>query len=291
MRCPLPDPLRGRRTARPRTPNTGLGVPRAAGLEVAAEPLELVGDLVQPDLQIHPLLGAEVVRARAVSRAIPPNRSRNASSRSAPDGEPRGHVVAAEALQQVAAGEQGRMQIEARDAPARALADVAVEGDQEGGPAVSLDHARGDDADHAGMPALAREHEAGIALQVGGLLDLLQRLVEHALVERLPLDVEPLEPLRQRGGLRRVVAEQEPEPVGGVADPSRRVEPGPEDEAEMAGADLLAGEAARPRPARGRPASGCRDRSLSPCLTRIRFSPRSGTTSATVASATRSSRW
>ena len=49
-----------------------------------------------------------------------------------------------------------------------------------------------------GMPAVAREHEAGVALGIAGLLDLRQRLVEDPLVERLPLDVEPLEPAGQR---------------------------------------------------------------------------------------------
>ena len=48
----------------------------------------------------------------------------------------------------------------------------------------------------------------------------------------------------QRGGLLQVVAEQEPEPVRRVADAPRRVEPGAEDEAEVAGADLFACEAA-----------------------------------------------
>ena len=185
---------------------------------------------------------------------------------------------------------RARVEIEAGDAPARSLADVAVEGDQEGRPAVALHHPRGDDADHAGMPAIAREHEAGIALRVGGPLDLLQRLVEDALVQRLPLDVEPLQPPRQRGGLRRVVAEQQPEPVGGVSDPAGGVEPGTENEAEVAGADLLAGEPGRldQRAHAGQRLSAS---SLRPCFTRIRFSPWSGTTSATVASATRSSRW
>ena len=52
--------------AHPRTPNTGLGVALAAGLEVAAEPLELVGDFVQADLQIHPLLGTEILGAECL---------------------------------------------------------------------------------------------------------------------------------------------------------------------------------------------------------------------------------
>ena len=95
--------------------------------------------------------------------------------------------MAAEALQQVAAGEQRVVQVEAGDAPARALADVAVEGDQERRPAVALHHPGGDDADHAGMPAFAASTKPASRSQVGRLLDLAERLVEDPLVERLPL--------------------------------------------------------------------------------------------------------
>ena len=88
----------------------------------------------------------------------------------------------------------------------RSLPDVAVEGDQERGPAVALDHAGGDDADHARVPAVAAEHEARVALEVGRLLDLLQRLVQDSLVQCLALGVEPVELGCQRGRLGRVVA-------------------------------------------------------------------------------------
>ena len=81
----------------------------------------------------------------------------------------------------------------------------------------------------------------------------LERLVEDPLVERLPLDVERLEPPGQPRRLVRIVGEQQPEPVGGVADPAGGVEPGAEDEAEMTGAELLARRARSPRPAPGRP--------------------------------------
>ena len=69
------------------------------------------------------------------------------------------------------------------------------------GPAVALDHPRRHDADDARMPALAGEHEAGVALGIAALLHLRERLVEDALVERLALDVEPLEPPGQLGRL------------------------------------------------------------------------------------------
>ena len=36
--------------------------------------------------------------------------------------------------------------------------------------------------DDAGMPAVARQHEAGVALRIAGALHLLQRLLQHPLV-------------------------------------------------------------------------------------------------------------
>ena len=181
----------------PRTPNTGLAFPAPHGSRWRAMRSRLVRRLGELELEIHPLLRAEIVRAErlagdaaeALAELLEPL---------APDGEPRGHLVAAVALEQVAAGVQRGVQIEPRDAPARAFADVAVERDQERRPAVALDHARRDDPDHPGVPTVAREHEARIALRIARLLDLRQRLVEHPLVERLPLDVEPLEPAGQR---------------------------------------------------------------------------------------------
>ena len=220
-------------------------VPRAARLEVAAQPLQVSGGLGETDLQIDALLGTEIVGPQHLARdggeplaeLLQPV---------APDGEPRGHVMTAVSLEQIATREQSRVQVESRDAAARALADVAVERDEERGASVSLHHSRRDDADNAGMPAVAHQNEPGIVVEIGLLLQLRQRLVEHALIEGLSFDVEPVEPSGQLMGLGLIVGEQKPESVGGVADPSRRVEPWPEDEAAVAGTKLSRGQAPGP---------------------------------------------
>ena len=187
------------------------------------EPLELRGHLLQAHLEIDPLLRAEILGRQQLA-SQPSEAPAELLQLVAPNGEPRGHVVAAVALEQVAAGQQGAVQVEPRDAPPGALPDVAVERDEEGGSAVPLDHAGGHDPHHAGMPALTRQHECRVVGTRGGL-DLGQRLVEDPLIQRLALDVEPLQTLSQAGRLRRIVGEEKPKTVGGVADPSRRVEP------------------------------------------------------------------
>ena len=128
-----------------------------------------------------------------------------------------------------------------------ALADVTVERDQE--------RRAGRSAPPPARPRCRRRRDAsplrastnaGVALRVGIALHLLDRLVEDALVERLPLDVEPLELARQPIGLALIVGEQEPKAVARVADPAGGVEPRPQDEAHLPGPDLPAFESAHP---------------------------------------------
>ena len=76
------------------------------------------------------------------------------------DREAGGGAVAAVAQQLVGAGLEAGEQVEAGDRAARARALVAVERDQHGRAVVALGDARGDDADHARVPALAGEHVA-----------------------------------------------------------------------------------------------------------------------------------
>ncbi len=141
-------------------------VPRAARLEVPAQALEVSGGLGETDLQIDALLGTEIVGPQHLARdgAEP---LAELLEPVAPDREPRGHVMTAVSLEQIATREQRRVQIESRDAAARALADVAVERDEERGTPVSLDHSRRDDADNARMPAVAHQNEPGIVLEIG----------------------------------------------------------------------------------------------------------------------------
>ena len=208
---------------------------------MAAQPLELPGGFGEAQLEVHPLLGAQVIRtehlARDAAEALP-----ELVEPLAPDGESRGHLVPAVALEQITAGEQRRVEVESRDAPAGSLADVAVEGNQERRPAIPLDHPGGHDAHHAGMPAVAREHEGRVALGVACLLDLGNRLLENPVVERLPLHIHPLQPAGQLERLGGVVAQQQAKAVGRVADPAGRVESRAQHVPQVTRANLPPGE-------------------------------------------------
>jgi hypothetical protein len=72
---------------------------------VAAEPLQVIGDFPERQLEVHALLGTERgrIEARARHRAEPlPELVQPV----APDGETRGHPVPAEAIQQIGAFDQ-----------------------------------------------------------------------------------------------------------------------------------------------------------------------------------------
>jgi hypothetical protein len=120
------------------------------------------------------------------------------------------------------------------------LPPVAVEGDEHAGPAVALDHARGDDPDHPGVPPLAGENERG---RLGGLGARGLGREQDPLLGPATLAVEEVE---LSGHLARpplVPAEQELERAVGAAEPARGVEPRREAEADGAGVEARGVEA------------------------------------------------
>src|SRR5205823_5126943 len=116
---------------------------------------------------------------------------------------------------------------------ARALPIAVGAGDQDDRPAVAFYEARGDDPDHALVPALARDDiGAPCATGLRPLLDRLDRLAQDPLLDRLPVAVQLLE---LGGKLHRVlprVCEQELERRPRPAQAPRRVEPRGEPEAD-----------------------------------------------------------
>src|SRR3954464_12123784 len=88
-----------------------------------------------------------------------------------------------------AGGERG-VQVERADAAPRSAPAVAVERDHDAGAVVALDHARGDDADHAGVPALARQP---VRRRLGVLGPRGLGLEQDARLGVLPLAIQQVE--------------------------------------------------------------------------------------------------
>ena len=98
------------------------------------------------------------------------------------------------ALEVAGAVAQAVVQVERGDRAARALPVAFGAGDQDDGTAVAFDQSRGDDPDHALVPALAGDDVAAPA--AAGLrpgLDRLDRLAGDSLLDCLPVTVELLE--------------------------------------------------------------------------------------------------
>ncbi len=118
------------------------------------------------------------------------------------DAQAGGGAVAAEALEVLAAGREAGVQVVGRDRAAAALAALAVERDQDDRARVAVDEARGDDADHALVPALAGgDQHAVAALERAAALRSRRRGAQDRVLDALALAVAILDLLGQRLGV------------------------------------------------------------------------------------------
>ena len=163
------------------------------------------------------------------------------------DRQPRGGAVAAEAQQMAGARAEPGVQVERRHRPARPLPLAVGAGDDHDRPVVALDEPRGDDADHAFVPTLARDDVAApAAARLGPRLDLVDRLARDPLLDGLPLAVQRLELLGERPGLVGVLGQQQRERSLGPAEPPRCVDARREPEADRRLVDRRGIDAADP---------------------------------------------
>ena len=135
-------------------------------------------------------------------------------------------------------------------------ARVAVERDQHGRAVVALGDPRGDDPDHARVPALAGEHVGGALARRG---DLGLGLEEDARLDVAALGVGAVELLGDRGrALRRPPVRTSSRPGVGAVQAPRGVDPRREAEADRARVEPLPGRPAPRASARAAPASPSR---------------------------------
>ena len=125
------------------------------------------------------------------------------------------------------------MEVEARHRSAGALPAVALAGDQHDGPAESLHEPRGDDPDHALVPALAPDDVGAPAALLGRpRVDDRDGLAQDPLLDRLAVAVQRLELVREQVGLAVVLRQHEVQAHVRPAEPPGRVEPRREPEAD-----------------------------------------------------------
>ena len=154
-------------------------------------------------------------------------------------GHARGHGVAA-ALHQQAVGDRlphRLAEIDAADRAARAGADAAgLERDRKRRPREFLLQPRGDEADHAGMPAFGgRDDHRALVLEAERGQRLGFGLRFGRLLDDAALGVEPVELGRDPRRLGDVAFQQQPHAEIGAADAAAGIDARPQHEAEMPG--------------------------------------------------------
>ena len=157
-------------------------------------------------------------------------------------------------------------------------------------PVVALDQPRGDDPDHAGVPALAGEHQrrAPRAARSGSSRRAASAAASTSRSVARRSRLARLSSLGDLLGPRLVLGQEQLDPGVGAVEPPGGVDPRRQPEGEVA---LVEPASARISPPPAAPACPAAAPAASPpgrACTSDRFSPTSGTTSATVASATRS---
>src|SRR5262249_29932949 len=77
-----------------------------------------------------------------------------------------GHAMPAIALEQIAAAAESLEEMDRRDSSGGAPCHISFDSEQHYGPEMTLDDARGDDADHAGVPPLGGKNEASAPVAI-----------------------------------------------------------------------------------------------------------------------------
>src|SRR5262249_22917721 len=136
------------------------------------------------------------------------------------------------------------MQVEARDRAAGTLSRFAIERDEHRRPARLLDETRGDDTDHARVPALLGE-DYPVRLVEVGLVEQLARLDQCRAVDLLPPAIQLIELARNAMRVGFVIGCQELDAAHAFVEPSDCVQSRRENKADAARGDRLAVEARR----------------------------------------------
>ncbi len=134
-----------------------------------------------------------------------------------------GGLVAAEADELGAAAREAVVQARAGRAAHRPAAALALEADDDRGLAEARGDPAGHDAHDAGVPALPREQDRGLAIEAGALY-LGERRGQHLVLDRAARHLRLLDRGRERRGGDAALLEQERERDVGITEPPGRVE-------------------------------------------------------------------
>ncbi len=119
-------------------------------------------------------------------------------------GDPRGLPVPSECRKQFGHRFERLEQMEHANAAARAVRHAIVEPQNEHRPVIAFDYAAGDDPHHATMPALAREHQRGVAVGDRLRQALFENRLPDAVLRVAPVFVQLVKLRGDRARPRRI---------------------------------------------------------------------------------------
>ena len=143
--------------------------------------------------------------------------------------KPRRHRMPAPGRQQPSLPRRNhrRPEINPRHRPPRPLGNPVRHPRHQSRPVESLLDPPGNNPDHPGMPRRpAHQHRRMSRRQLR--LRRLHRLAQHPRFHRLALPVHPVQRRRHRPRIQRVVAQQQPQPQPGLANPPAGIDPRPQ---------------------------------------------------------------
>ncbi len=149
-----------------------------------------------------------------------------------------GGRVPAEALEQLAVPLQQPVQVQPRDAAPRSAGDAVLDAEHEGRQREPADEPGGDDAAHALVPLLARQHQHARS-RGDGSLRLDGGAVEQLGLDPLPHAIRPVEFASELDGGFRVVRHQQVERLAGIAHATRGVQARDEAEGDPVGGERV----------------------------------------------------
>ena len=212
-------------------------------------------------------------------------RARNSGTFAASIVRPGRLLVAAEPQEEIGAALERVEHVERRNAAAGSVRDVAVDRQDDRRLVVRVDELRRGDADDAAMPAFAADDQHVVRADRRIGLDRLLRLGDEIRFFGLALEVLFVQLLRQPARFlagRLVGGQQQPRGDVGRAHAPGGVDARREDEPDVVAVDGLAGEAGRFEQRAQADGVAPLLSDSSPSFAITRFSPTSGTTSASV---------
>jgi hypothetical protein len=202
----------------------GSGIPEAVRLKSLQFFIEFCVKLGQADFRIHAKDWLQIVGSKD-GPGVPFEARFQLSDPFCGQCKPRSLRVTAEAFKEITHLAQGREQVESPDRTPRAYCPTLFHAHHERGPMMPIHNALGHDANHASMPALARENQRVAPGLLGMLLQEVLYGAENFIFHALPVAVQAFQPLGDGACTAGIGSRKQVDDVAGIFHAAGSIEP------------------------------------------------------------------